>query len=199
MKKYNDEDLASHEAAVLLSIGLGLVICLGSVALIDNGFIIGLPIGAIGLGCLCYMWDGIRSWMHHRHLVASFKAQTRDLFVFSRGESEDEEDDTTVIERVDFARHMLALVKNPHEVTVHFVLFRDAYSFSLHTGAEGKLVRTERTVRGGLNVRETRDEYWDYVEKFRADCEQAQLMKKRDSANADDWVSSQWFNQDFQR
>ncbi len=189
--------MASQEAAIVLSVGMGLVICLASIVAIDHGLaFIALPLGAIGLACLVASWDGIGKWMHHRYLVASYKKQTRDLFVFSYGESDEHEDDPTVIERCQFALYMLELVENPHEVTVWHIMFRDAYAFGHHTGTNGKVVRRTRIAREGLTVRETREDYWQFCESFRAEREQEALEKRRESETADAWVNKHWFGQE---
>jgi hypothetical protein len=194
--KYIDEDIAAYEAMIFQSAMLCLGAILGGIALIDNGWILfGWLLGGGGLAFGLCGFDGLKKWMNERALVAAYKMQTRSLFVFSNGVSEHEEDDETIIERKDFALEMLARVKNPHEVTVWVLIFRDACCMGYKTGKNGEFVRVVREFREGLTVRETREEYNLFCEKFQAEMEQQELNAKRENANADEWVSAHWFGQ----
>ena len=197
-QKYIDEDIAGYEAMIAQSAILCLLAILGGIALIDNGFILlGFILGGGGLAFALCGFDGIKKWMNERALVAAYKLQTRSLFVFSNGVSEYGEDDETFVERKDFALEMLARVKNPHEITVWVLIFRDACCMGYKTGKQGEFVRVVRHFREGLTVRETREEYKQFCEQFQAETEQEELNEKRGNQNADEWVSAHWFGQRF--
>lgn len=196
-EKYIDEDIAQYETTIIQSAMLALGAIFGSIALIDYGYpMLGLILGA---GCLAFIFcgfDGLKKWMAERALVVAYKTQTRALFIFSEGESETHEDDTEIMQRVDFALAMLKRVQNPHGVVIWVVMFRDAYAFGFVTGSEGQFVKQIREAREGLTVRETREEYTAFCEEFQAQKEQEELVARRGNANADEWVAEHWFGQE---
>lgn len=197
--RFTNNDATAYDLSIVISLGMGLVFLIGSIFIIDNGLaFIGLPLGAIGLASLAYFFDGLRKLLHHRYLMATFKQQTKDLFIFSLGESETDEDDDTVAYRVDFALHYLGLTNNPHCVTVWMLMFRDAFAIGHVTGGSGKVAKVVRVEREGLTVRETREEYNEFCEIFQAEREQEALIEKRGSKTSDEWVNKHWFNQDLQ-
>lgn len=215
MAKYLDRDIASFQAGILLSIGLAILALLLSIGFISNGWpITGIFIGGIFGAAIFAGWQNIVAWMQMRYYIAAFKSQTRDLFIFSNGESEETEDDDTVIERAKFALTMLRTVRNPHGVTVWICLYRDTHVFAYRTGADGSIVETikesrellvagnserERKFGERLQVRESRKQYRDFCTRFRAEKEQEQLEKRRGISTADEWVNRHWFNQNIEQ
>jgi len=211
MAKYLDKDIASFEAGIFLSIGFAMLVLVISIVLISNGWpFTGMFIGGIFAAALFSSWQNIQGWMQERYYVAAFKSQTRDLFVFSNGISESEEDDNTVIQRLEFALAMLRRVENPHGITVWVCLFRDATVFGYKTGKGGKVVSVIRLSREGLirnnaehrafgeglMVRESRAQYLDFCSRFRAEKEQEQLAERRENNRSDYWVNAHWFGQE---
>lgn len=199
MEKYIDKDIAAYETTIVHSTILALGTILGSIVLIDYGYgWFALIAGAGSLAFIFCGWDGVKKWMAQRALVVAYKLQTRNLYVYSNGESEAQEDDETVVLRVEFALEMLHRVGNPHEVTVWSVMFRDGYAFGYKTGKDGKHAKTIRLPRDGFTVRETREEYWAFCEQFQKEREQEELMERRGNQNADEWVAKHWFGQEIQ-
>lgn len=195
--KYLDEDVREYEAMVVKSASIAITAMLVCIFVIDCGYaFVGLLVGPISLTYAFKSFDGIKTVMQQRALYAAYKQQTRALFVFSRGTSEQEEDDVEIMARLDFALKMLARVKNPHGVTVWVVMFRDVCALGYVTGGDdGRFLRIIREEREGLTVRETRKEYNDFCTKFQAQKEQDELIARRANSHADDWVAKHWFNQ----
>ncbi len=148
-------------------------------------------IGLILLGAAGYT---LHLWLKEREIIAMFKKQTRDVFIYSLGKSETFEDDNTIGLRVEEAIEYLRLAKNKHRLTVYYAFFRDAFVFAVDLDEDGEVLRRRRIDRDGLTVRETREEFNAWYETFRAEREQEKLRKSRGDSS-DSWVDVNWFNQ----
>ena len=133
-------------------------------------------------------------WLKERRIIAMFKMQTRDVFIYSLGVSEMKEDDFTIGARVEEAIEYLKIAKNPHRLTIYYAFFRDAFAFAVDLDSNGEVIRRRRIDREGLTVRETREQFNQWYETFRAECEQAKIRNSR-ADNSDAWVDKHWFNQ----
>jgi len=198
-KKYSNPILAFLERNGVASalIGLGLVAL--AIILFDQQSDAAamaakwsLFIGIAMLGNAAYV---LNLWIDERRIIAAFKQQTSDIFVYSLGTDETKEDDNTVLKRVDFALTYLALANNKHCITIWYAFFRDAYVFAIDLDENGAEKGRRRVLREGLTVRETRAEFKAWFEQFRAEKEQAKLVEARSSYDADKWVDQHWFKQ----
>lgn len=148
-------------------------------------------IGLVLLGAAGYT---LHLWLKERAIIALFKKQTRDVFIYSLGQSETHEDDNTIAMRVEEAIEYLRIAKNKHRLSVYYAFFRDAFVFAVDLDEDGNVLRRRRIDREGLTVRETREEFNTWYELFRAEREQEKLRKSRGDAS-DGWVDVNWFNQ----
>lgn len=196
-QRYIQVEMAGYEAAILACIVLGVGCVIGAIATINYFDVpwLGLPLGGAALAYIFSAYNRLVLWYTHRYWVIEFKQQTRDIFIFSEGESETHEDDTEMVQRLEFCLKMLDVVESEHRVTVWLLMFRDAVAIGHKHMGQSRKPSIVRHKREGITVRESRAEYRQFCAQFQAEKEQEKLQEKREQGVSDAWVNTQWFNQ----
>jgi len=140
-------------------------------------------------------WQGIQT---EREYIAAFKQQTRSIFIGSRGDAENFENDKYINARRDLAFHYLKVSGNPHRLKVYVSFFRDVAVIVYHMDKNGNVAKTETAMREAtipLPSAETREQYAHFWKGYQGRVLNEDLIKARMNQNAAEWVAANWFSQ----